>query len=263
MRSLSFLPQAQPAIEAGVAPIGTLAWLEESQGKLSLFEEVRVVLRGVLVRARAQRSRAAKVRLREVDEIRVPDTKAALAAIALCKQASSPALYEHCMRAYFWALLLDRGGPFDAEALLVACALHDLGLTESHRLRGASPACFTKVGADAALGLATAHGWTDARARAAAEAIALHLNVVVGAEQGREAQLLRLGSGADVAGLGIKALHGDQIEAVLARHPRRGLKRAVGEALAREASERPRSRIGFLVRRLDFGGLVARAPFAE
>jgi hypothetical protein len=53
------------------------------------------------------------------------------------------------------------------------------------------------------LNLAARHHWDDARAHLAANAITLHLNVTVGDEHGKEAQMVRAGSGGDVAGLGL------------------------------------------------------------
>jgi HD domain len=163
----------------------------------------------------------------------------------------------HCLRAYFWARLLDSDTrPFDDEAVFVALMLHDLGLTDRWRLQGQTHHCFTQVGAGAVEQLAQRHQWADARARVAANAITLHLNVTVGDEHGKEAQMVRAGSGGDVAGLGLAALGRDQIAEVLERYPRLNLKQAVLGPLMTEATQRPCCRTAFLCRSLGFVDLI-------
>lgn len=245
--------------------IGTMAWLQETGGALRWSDQWAMTWQVLSVRLK--RALRATPALRPIDlaDITPPDSGAARAALALAQSASEPYLLNHCLRSYFWARLLDGSGKsFDDEVLFVAMMLHDLGLTEGYRLCPSDPSqCFTSVGARAAADLALRHGWSDRRAQLAAEAIALHLNVVVGDEHGREAQLLRLGSGADVAGLGIRRLPADQIAAVVERFPRHQLKRQIAPVLARETSQRPCCRFAFLHKRLGFLDMVANAPFEE
>jgi len=80
--------------------------------------------------------------------------------------------------------------------------LHDLGLTDAYRLAGDTESCFTIVGARHAEQLGARHGWAGPRCRLVAEAITLHLNVIVSAAHGREAELVRAGSGATSPGSG-------------------------------------------------------------
>ncbi|WP_353267537.1 HD domain-containing protein [Gemmatimonas sp.] len=183
------------------------------------------------------------------------------AALALCEAASPPWLVNHCLRAYLWARLLDkRTRSFDDEATYVALLLHDLGLTAQYRLSAASTQqCFTAAGADVAHALATQHGWPDRRAALAAEAIALHLNVTIADRHGPEAWLVRAGSGADIAGLGLHRVHLQDVAAVVRRHPRLEIKREMTAVLATECHAHPNSRITFLVQRLGFNALVRNA----
>jgi HD domain len=244
--------------------LGTLAWLESSGGKLALFDRLTLIAQGVRARAATRFGSRAKMRNFEVSAILPPDSALVREAVELSQAASEPWLFNHCLRSYFWARLLDRGTKFDDEALFVAFLLHDLGLTDAHRLKGREEQCFTVVGAREAERLAQSHGWSGRRARLAAEAIALHLNVVVGDEHGREAQMVREGSGADVAGLGLQRLERDQIDAVVKLHPRLRLKEEIRTPLHLEARERPDCRIAFLVRSLGFDSLIAGArPFTE
>jgi hypothetical protein len=239
--------------------IGTLCWLDQTGGKLAFFDRLRFTAQALFRRKLPIAPR------RSVDEILPPDSPVVREAMKLCVGASEPWLVNHCLRSYFFARLLDDGAKkFDDEALFVGLLLHDLGLTEKHRLRGKDQQCFTSVGAKAAERLADRNGWSDKRALLVAQAISLHLNVTVGDEFGREAQLLRIGSGADVAGLGLRQLDREQIAAVVGKHPRLGLKDRLLEPLRIEVRERPDCRIAFLVRSLQFDEMILRAPqFAE
>lgn len=250
-----------------MATMGTRAWVERTGGKLAWTDRLSMIAEGVRMRAATSRRIKAgiKLRHREVKDILPPDSAIAREAVAMSAEACAPYLHNHNLRAYFWARLLDDGAkPFDDEATFVALMLHDFGLTDAHRLQGDEESCFTIVGARAVDGLAARHAWTDKRAAIAAQAITLHLNVTIADRFGREAQLVRAGSGADVAGLGLDVLHRDQIDAVIGLYPRHTLKRQIESPLSQEARERPCCRIAFMQRKLGFGALIQGAPmFAE
>jgi hypothetical protein len=246
-----------------MSEFGSLSWLERTGGKLAWRDRLILVAQGVRVRAARVGRIGAGRRLRnmEVEAILPPDSAIAREAIAICQDASAPYLFHHCLRAYFWARLLDdRQQPFDDEAVFTALMLHDLGLTDRYRLRGGQEQCFCIVGAREANELAARHHWTDRRAKVAAGAIALHLNVILGPGSGKEARMVRAGAGADVAGLGLDVLHDDQIESVVARYPRCHLKREIVRAISIEADERAGGRVAFLQRRLGFAQLIRSTP---
>jgi len=242
-----------------MATLGTMSWMERTGGRLAWHDKLTLMGQGVVARLANQRQRRARtrLRLREVSEILPPDSAIAREAFALTQDCSPPHLLNHCLRAYFWARLLDADSrPFDDEALFVALLLHDWGLTERWRLKGQTQHCFTAVGAQAVEDLAARHLWSDDRARLAADAITLHLNVTVGDEHGKEAKLVRAGSGGDVAGLGLGMLERDQIEQVVERYPRLELKSKLVDLLIVEATERPCCRTAFLCRSLGFVDLI-------
>ena len=60
----------------------------------------------------------------------VPDTQLTREATGLLHEFSTPLLFNHSHRVFFWANELGRqaGEPFDAELLFVCAAFHDLGL---------------------------------------------------------------------------------------------------------------------------------------
>jgi hypothetical protein len=243
--------------------LGTLRWVERTGGKLVWHNKLRMIADGVRARAatKARMQQGIKVRYTEIDDILPPDSPIATEAVAISEADSARFLHLHNLRAYFWARLLYEGRrKFDDEAVFVAIMLHDLGLTDAHRPRDDNEHCFTIIGAHAAQTLAARHQWNDRRAAIAANAITLHLNVSVAERHGPEAQMVRAGSGADVAGLGLDVLHQDQIDAVVQRYPRHDFKRAIAVPLAHEAAQHPCCRIAFMHQRLGFGHLIQHAP---
>jgi hypothetical protein len=244
-----------------MAKLGTLQWLHETQGKTNWTERLSLTAQAVRSQISTQRRVKVKQKLRtcEVRDILPPDSAVAREALNIAREACSEALFNHSMRAYFWAKLLDSDEcAYDDEGVFVACMLHDLGLTDQYRLQGGEQQCFTSVGAQMTQELAQRHAWSDTRMNLAANAIILHLNVIIGDEHGKEAKLVRAGSGGDVAGLGLDVLHRDQIDEVLGHFPRLNLKSEVMTALQKETAERPCCRTAFLCRRLGFTELIQR-----
>jgi hypothetical protein len=255
-----------------MAKLGTMAWLDKTKGQINWRDKLALTAQGVKAKAQTRARLEAKVKWRclEVDDILPPDTAICREAMALCETQSPPYMYHHALRAYFWARLLnDRQTPFDDEAVFSALMLHDMGLCDHLRLEhqtdkaAKAQTCFTYVGAKMAEGLALKHDWSERRALATANAISLHLNVSIEDEHGREAQLVRLGSGADVAGLGLDILHKDQIDEVTKRFPRLDMKRQITNTLLHEVNQRPCCRIAFLYQRLGFDRLIKSAPFLD
>ncbi len=245
-----------------MAELGTMTWIERTGGRLAWHERLSLTAQAVRARAAAAKEKRSgrKIRLLEVDDILPPDSSITREAIALSQDLSQPFLFNHCLRSYFWARLLDEDTrSFDDEAVFTAFLLHDLGLTEHSDRAAKTGQCFTQVGAQQAYELARKHAWSDQRAKLTANAITLHLNVLVADRHGKEARMVRAGSGADVAGLGLHVLHRDQIHEVVSRIPRLGLEREMLARLTHETRVRPDSRIAFLCGRLHFGQFIERA----
>jgi HD domain len=242
-----------------MSKMGSLAWTERTGGKMAWHERLSLLAQGVRARAAAskQRKRGIKIRNLEVSQILPPDSAITREAVAMAEDCSPASLFNHCLRAYFWARLLDADDrKFDDEALFVAIMLHDLGLTDQHRLQGDKEQCFTIVGARAAQALGSKHDWHDSRSTMAANAITMHLNVLIGDASGKEAQMVRAGSGGDIAGLGLNVLHQEQIKEVVDRYPRLNLKTEAVDALMIESTQRPCCRTAFLCNHLSFTKLI-------
>lgn len=244
-------------------PLGDWDWLESGGGRLARHDELMLKAEAVKAAAMARLAprRAESIAGIDLQTILPPDSVVARAAETLAAQVSEPWLFNHGARAYLWARLLHLDATFDDEALYVAVMLHDLGLTPAFADRSAEEICFTRPAAREAYRLTRSHGWDDRRARLVADAIALHLNVVVDASHGTEAQMVRAGSGADVAGLGLDPIARHVREAVVERHPRLDLKVQMTAVLDAEAARTPCCRIGFMYASLGFRDRILSAPF--
>lgn len=242
-------------------PIGTMAWLADTQGLLSFSEKMKIIFQGVQAKAAQMFSAKQQRQLQQLDlsAVMPPDSAVCQAANQLAQQAQDPYLYHHCMRSYFWARLLNGTRPFDHEAFFVAVVLHDLGLTSAY---ASDSHCFTHQAAITAHDLVMQHQWSEKRADLVANAISLHLNVSIDDRHGREAQLVRMGSGADVIGQQLWRIPDAQRQAVLNQYPRLDFKNRILEDL-RQASEHPCCRISYLRAKLGFDSLVKKAPFDE
>jgi hypothetical protein len=192
----------------------------------------------------------------DLDAVRAPDSALATAAEEACGQIASQAIVNHSHRSFWFGTALGAADsvPHDPELLYVACMLHDLGLDPAHR--PADGSCFTLVGAEAALGL------DPHRCRAAAEAIAIHMNMRVTLDDGAEGHLLTAGAQADVMGRRRREIAGATMDRVLERHPRAGMKREFAELMGAHGRSAPRTRAGFYFK-LGARRAIARAPYPE
>lgn len=253
--------------------LGTLAWAEETGGRLQLRDRL-----AQLAAALALQIRLLPAQLRwklglapdqrpaiELADLRSPDTAAAKAAEDRCREVSPPYLVNHCLRAYLWGRILaaQTGLKPDDELFYVASLLHDLGLTERYANTPPALPCFAVRGATAARDMMHELGWSAARQRALAEAITLHLNVQVGLEHGVEAHLLNAGTALDVTGLRYWELSPATVRDVVGRLPRLDMKRDIWAAWKADVDAHPECRGNFLNRYLQFGSRVRGSPFAE
>lgn len=173
----------------------------------------------------------------EIAGIRIPDSKIAVEATEVAREASSPALFNHVLRTYVFGELVGRkmGLRYDAELLYVASVLHDLGLTD--RYRGAGR--FEVDGADAAARFLTERGAPKDRVDLVWDAIALHSSFGIAERKQPEIALVFFGAGVDVAGVLLDQVPPEVVEQVLEACPRLGFKKAFLEALTELARKKP------------------------
>jgi hypothetical protein len=138
-----------------------------------------------------------------------------------------------------------------------------IGFAEPQRTADSRPCCFTLPGVEAALDLGARAGWDQQRQDAAAEAISLHLNLLLGLGHGVEAYLVYAGTRLDATGYRYWDLHPEAVKAVLESYPRLGLKRAWVEMMGKQASGTPGTRSHFYTRSLRGNRFIMNAPFEE
>jgi hypothetical protein len=244
--------------------VGTWEWAQLTQGRLRRRDRARLIAQGVSARLERLPSRWRSRALGDHVSLEVPlepDSPLARAAEERARELSSPWLYAHCLRTWAFATMFARRDRIahDEEVLYLACLLHDLGLTPAHTGSDPKAVCFAVEGARAADALLRRHGASDARARAVAEAITLHLNITVPARLGAEAHLLSKGVSLDVVGRRLHQIPGRRTSQVAARWPRDGFAPEVSGATAEQARMRPHSRAA-LLHRLGFAKLIEHNP---
>jgi len=192
----------------------------------------------------------------------IPDSALARAADGLLRTSSPSTLVAHCYRTFHFgaAFLAGQRREFDAEALFIGAALHDLALVEVY---DDPQTGFELHGSRLAEQELTSWGAPPELAALVRDAIALHLELATGDDPRPEVAAVHLGAAADVVGLRLDQLPPALVAEVLEAHPRQGFAGYVAEVLNRQATAKPDSRIGHLVRDFGFLGLVAAAPFAD
>jgi hypothetical protein len=202
---------------------------------------------------------SARPDLGRLAEVRVPDSAAAAEAERLAHAESTPMLYGHALRSYFYAALLaarDRID-YDQELLYVGCVLHDIGLTP----RLADPVRpFEHVSADTCAELAERHGWALPRRYRLHRAVVLHMAPTLPPAEEAEVLLLEAGVACDVTGARSREVSARVVEELLARYPRAGFKREFTQLLRSEAARKPLTHAALLLQELQ--ERIAAAPFA-
>ncbi|MFI5782998.1 HD domain-containing protein [Nocardia sp. NPDC051570] len=155
----------------------------------------------------------------ELADVILPDTDAARGALLVATEYCSPALLNHSVRSYVWAVALARAEriEFDAELLYVAAVLHDIGLVaefDSHTVP------FEEAGGHVARVFAAGAGWSVPRRQRLLEIIVRHMWDKVEVTVDPEGYLLEASTAIDISGRGVDLLEPGLRAEVLARWPR-------------------------------------------
>jgi hypothetical protein len=174
------------------------------------------------------------------DDITVPETSAARAALEVAKEYCSPALVNHCLRSYLWAVSYGRSHEieFDAELLYVSTMLHDIGLVrefDSHTV------AFEEAGGHVAWVFGAGAGWPASRRTRAAEVIVRHMWDEVDPGIDPEGHLLCVATGLDISGRDPQRWPADLRAEVVAEIPRLDLDEEFLRCFADQARRKPGS----------------------
>ena len=159
----------------------------------------------------------------------VPDSKLTREATGLLREFSTPLLFNHSHRVFFWANEQGRqtGQHFDAELLFVCAAFHDLGLLKKF---SSETDRFEVDSANAVRQFLEHHQVSTARIQTAWDAIALHTTPGIAAYKPVEVELLYNGVGLDVLGIGYQEFPQDVRKKVVAEYPRVDFKQSIVKA---------------------------------
>lgn len=188
---------------------------------------------------------------KEIAGVRIPDSAVAIGAIRLVKEASSPHLFNHCMRTFVFGSLLAKkhGVKYDEEVACIAAVLHDLGLTDHAQ----GPRRFEVEGADAARRFALEQKLSPERAEIVWDSIALHTASGIATEKRMEIALTQIGAAVDVFGRSLDEIGERDVKMVLEQYPRLDFKKAFFELLAKNWGAKP-----VMVAAFTFGAEICR-----
>lgn len=159
----------------------------------------------------------------------VPDTQITREATGLLLEFSTPLLFNHSHRVFFWANEFGKQSRerFDAELLFVCAAFHDLGLLEKF---SSAADRFEVDGANAVRQFLERHGLPETQIQTAWDAIALHTTPGIAQYKQLEVELLFNGVGLDVLGIGYETFSEDVRRNVVSRFPRANFKEGIAKA---------------------------------
>ncbi|MGW6455984.1 HD domain-containing protein [Streptomyces sp. NPDC055078] len=179
----------------------------------------------------------------ETAGVPVPDTTLAREATELVRDTTSPLVYDHSRRVYFFGALQghNRGLSFDPELLYIGAMFHDLGLGERFHDSGRR---FEVDGADEARRFLLGHGVPEDSVRRVWTAIALHTTPGIPEFMEPEVALVTAGVEYDVLGIGYTDIPDTERAAIVALHPRPDFKRRILAAFTDGIRPKPQTTFG-------------------
>src|ERR1700761_7434956 len=159
----------------------------------------------------------------------VPDSKLTREATGLLREFSTPLLFNHSHRVFFWANELGRqtGEKFDVELLFICAAFHDLGLLKKF---SSATDRFEVDSANAVRQFLEHHGVPSARIQTAWDSIALHTTPGIAAYKPLEVELIYNGVALDSLGVGYETFPEDVRNRVVRQFPRVNFKQDIARA---------------------------------
>jgi HD superfamily phosphohydrolase YqeK len=175
--------------------------------------------------------------------LELPETAAVAEATALAQEATSSLIYHHSQRVFFFGLLHARrlGVDLDPELLYVAAMFHDVGLLTPF---SDIEQRFEVDGADHARQFLLRRGFSASAAQTVWTAIALHTTPGIPGRMAPEIAMTQLGVLTDVLGIGVDGLEHDQVEEIVAAHPRGDFKNEFLRATVEGLRHRPETANG-------------------
>lgn len=173
----------------------------------------------------------------------IPETAAVAEATDFLRERTSPLIFHHSRRVFLFGSLHARelGLRPDPELLYIAAMFHDAGLvipfsdTEQR---------FELDGADHARKFLVERGFPESAAEVVWSAIALHTTPGIPGRMGPEVAATNYGVLTDAVGWGLDRLAGDQVDEIVAAHPRGEFKKEFLQAFLDGLKNRPDTTYG-------------------
>lgn len=179
----------------------------------------------------------------DIAGIEIPDTPLVREITEYIRDTADDLLFHHSRRVYLLGALQGqrRGVKPNLELLYAGAMFHDIGLTAAYR---SSQLRFEVDGANAARDFLTERGISTEDAQNVWLAIALHTTPGVPEFLSPEVALVTAGVETDVVGIERNALSTQDLDAVVAAHPRPDFKNRILQAFFEGNRHRPRSTFG-------------------
>lgn len=151
--------------------------------------------------------------------VEIPETAAVAEATGFLREKASPLIFHHSRRVFLFGSLHARrlGLRPDPELLYISAMFHDTGLSMPF---SDTEQRFELDGADHARRFLIERGFPESAAEVVWTAIALHTTPGIPGRMGPETAAANYGVLTDVLGWGLDGLEGDQVDEIIAAHPR-------------------------------------------
>ncbi|MGZ3119679.1 HD domain-containing protein [Streptomyces sp. H62] len=175
--------------------------------------------------------------------VEVPETPAAAEATDFLRERTNPLIFHHSRRVFLFGSLHARGLGLrpDPELLYISAMFHDAGLSLPF---SDTQQRFELDGADHARKFLLDRGFSESAAEMAWRAIALHSTPGVPGRMEPEVALTHYGVLTDAIGWGLDRLDGDQLDEIVAAHPRGDFKKEFLHAFVEGLKDRPDTTYG-------------------
>jgi len=249
--------------------IGSRAWMNTSNGKLSFKEKTRLI-KQVLIPVTLNYGKTFlkaphDSTLFTLDNFHIPDTAIAKEAMNELEQTASQAIINHSWRSYFWAVAIahTKQWQFDQESLFVSCLMHDLGLVD--HLDQYACQCFSFESALRAEALCTKHHYPKVKIDNISDAICLHMNGNLDENDPsltKEALLLQKATSCDVIGTDLSLFSNSFKNKILTQYPRVHFNSEMRKLISIEAKRNPQSRTA-LMHKLGLSSMIQMNIFKD
>ncbi|WP_181140596.1 HD domain-containing protein [Streptomyces sp. Ru62] len=175
--------------------------------------------------------------------VEIPETSAVAEATEFLRERTNPLIFHHSRRVFLLGSLHARKLDLrpDPELLYISAMFHDTGLLIPF---SDTPQRFEVDGADHARKFLLDRGFSESAAEVVWMAIALHTTPEIPGRMGPEIAATNYGVLTDAIGWGMDRLEGDQLDEIVAAHPRGDFKKEFLQAFFDGLKDRPDTTYG-------------------